>query len=75
MVWSGIRIGGCKGLHIIQNGTLTAQSYARELLRCNVLTYTAAINNSFPLMQLDLQRICLKQKQYSIWSGQHALLT
>lgn len=47
VVLGGISICECTDLHIIQNGILTAQRYADEILRDDVKPYAAAIGDSF----------------------------
>ena len=51
MVWVGISIDRRMDLYLIRNGILKAQWYADETLRFHVVPYTAAIGNSFLLMQ------------------------
>ncbi|GFV77216.1 hypothetical protein TNCV_444461 [Trichonephila clavipes] len=51
MVWSGISIGGQTDLHFIWDGNWTTQRYADEIMRPHIVTYAAAIGDSFILIQ------------------------
>ncbi|GFU16390.1 hypothetical protein TNCV_835791 [Trichonephila clavipes] len=51
MIWTEIIISGRTGLHIIRNGSLTAQKCADETLNSYVVPYAAANGKSFLLMQ------------------------
>ena len=50
-ILAGITTGQHTNLHIIRNGTLTAQMYEDEILRPHVKSYTADTGNSFQLMK------------------------
>ncbi|GFS83319.1 hypothetical protein TNCV_600581 [Trichonephila clavipes] len=74
MIWIGISIGLRIDLHIILNGTWTAQRYSNEILRPHLVPYAAVIGDSFLLMQDNVRnhtaRLAenfLKLKQYSIY--------
>ncbi|GFX41729.1 hypothetical protein TNCV_388421 [Trichonephila clavipes] len=51
MVWVGISVCGPTVLHITWNDNLMAQRYTNQILRPHVVTYAAAIGDSFLLMQ------------------------
>ena len=50
MVWAGISMQGKTDLHSIDNGTMTAQRYLREILDVYARPYAGAIGPDFILM-------------------------
>ena len=50
MVWAGISAQGKTDLHVIENGTLTAERYVNEILDVHVRPYAGAIGPDFILM-------------------------
>ena len=50
MVWAGISAQGNTDLHVIDNGTLTAERYVNEILDVPVRPYAGAIGPDFILM-------------------------
>ena len=50
MVWAGISAQGKTDLHVIDNGTLTAERYVNEILDVHVRPYAGAIGPDFILM-------------------------
>ena len=50
MVWAGISAQGKTDLHVIDNGTLTAERYVNEILDVHVRPYAGAIGPDFVLM-------------------------
>ena len=50
MVWAGISAQGKTDLHVIDNGTLTAERYVNEILNVHVRPYAGAIGPNFILM-------------------------
>ena len=50
MVWVGISAHGKMDLHVIDNGTLTAERYVNEILDVHVRPYAGAIGPDFILM-------------------------
>lgn len=46
-IWNGVSIGGRMDLHIIRNSTLMTQTYEDEILRHPVVSYAAAMVDSF----------------------------
>ena len=50
MVWVGISAQGKTDLHVIDNGTLTAERYVNEILDVHVRPYAGAIGPDFILM-------------------------
>ena len=50
MVWAGISTQGKTDLHVIDNGTLTAERYINEILNVHVRPYAGAIGPDFILM-------------------------
>jgi len=50
MVWAGISMQGKTELHIVENGTLTAERYCNEILDVYVRPYAGAIGQDFILM-------------------------
>ena len=50
MVWAGISTQGKMDLHVIDNGTLTAERYVNEILDVHVCPYAGAIGPDFILM-------------------------
>ena len=50
MVWVGISAQGKMDLHVIDNGTLTAERYVNEILDVHVCPYAGAIGPDFILM-------------------------
>lgn len=51
MVWGGISLNGKTDLHIVENGTLNAERYCREILDIHVRPYAGAVGPEFILMQ------------------------
>ena len=51
MVWAGISSQGKTDLHVIDNGTLTAERYVNEILDVHVRPYAGAIGPDFILME------------------------
>ena len=47
MIWGNFGICGRTDLHIIRNGTSTVRRFADEILRHHVISYVAAIGDSF----------------------------
>ena len=50
MVWAGISAQGKTDLHVIDNGTLTAERYVNEILDVHIRQYAGAIGPDFILM-------------------------
>ena len=50
LVWAGISMDGKTDLHVIDNGTLTAERYVNEILDIHVRPYAGAIGPRFILM-------------------------
>ena len=50
MVWVGISASGKTDLHVIDNGTLTAERYVNKILDVHVRPYAGAIGPDFILM-------------------------
>ena len=50
MVWAGISAQGKTDLHVIDNGTLTAERYVNDILDVHVRPYAGAIGPDFILM-------------------------
>ena len=51
MVLGEIRLNGKTDLHIVDNGTLTAERYCREIREVHVRPYAGAVGPDFILMQ------------------------
>ena len=52
MVWAGISAQGKTDLHVIDNGTLTAERYVTEILDVHVRPHAGAIGPDFILMDI-----------------------
>ena len=52
IVWAGISAQGKTDLHVIDNGTLTAERYVSEILDVHVRPYAGAIGPDFILMEV-----------------------
>ena len=50
MVWAGISAQGKMDLHVIDNGTRTAERYVNEILDAHIRPYVGAIGPDFILM-------------------------
>ncbi|GFW55209.1 transposable element Tcb2 transposase [Trichonephila clavipes] len=50
MVWAGIMINGRTRLHVVSNGTMTAQRYIDEVLRPHVRLFRGAVGDKFVFM-------------------------
>lgn len=50
MVWAGISMRGKTDMHVIENGTLTAERYINEILDVYVRPYAGAVGPDFILM-------------------------
>lgn len=51
MVWEGTGVNGKTNLHIVDNSTLTTESYCCEILYVHVRPYAGAVVPDFILMQ------------------------
>ena len=77
MVWAGISAQGKTDLHVIDNGTLTAERYVNEILDVRVRPYAGAIGPDFILMDDNAVHIgpasltgTLSKLQLCDWFGQ-----
>ena len=68
MVYGGISLKGCKDIHVIANGTLTAVRYQDEVLRAIVRTYTGAVGSGFLLVQDNARpHVARVSRQFQKW--------
>ena len=77
MVWAGISAQGKTDLHVIDNGTLTAERYVNEILDVHVRPYAGAIGPDFSLIDDNAVHIgpasptgTLSKLQLCDWIGQ-----
>ena len=77
MVWAGISALGKTDLHVIDDGTLTALRYVKEILDVYVRPYAGTVGESFILMDDNARAhrapspINISNKpQSSVWNGQ-----